>query len=209
MVQVFLGVVLGQAFLRYGQAVANGFDQRYRTGILGLIFVFTMALGSWMALARRVAAVPYDSTSLAGAIRFYADVAAVCTYAVMLVSLQPTVATSSGDSARIELFVWCVPVVYLSYLAASLARRRQVAVLAGLNAPLSAVGRPLRAGTFAGSAALVATAYSVLTSTLPSGHATTLVDQITLSFLILMSIAYRIRRRLPTVPEPPSLVLVD
>lgn len=125
MIQVLLGAVLGPALLRYGNVLGTALQPNSRTAAFGLAVVFFLSTSSWIVLARRVSELPYSTESLSGRLRFYADVAAVGLYAILLVTLEPII-PAYGES-RIAAHFWVYVGVFGMYSIASFARQRQAA----------------------------------------------------------------------------------
>ena len=180
-VQVLLGVVLGQAVLRYGPVLADALDHRNRIEALAIASVFVLSLSSWLALTRRVSELPYSDRMLAGKIRFFADVGAVCVYAFLLLSVQEVTSPPRYGSGHLTTYMWSYATVFACYTTASFARVGQAAM-----APVQGSSRPprlWRAAITTGVMVVVATTYNVTVSRLSTGG----VEHLNLGALLLVT----------------------
>lgn len=199
MVQVLLGVVLGQAFIRNSQVVIAPFDAQNRTAALGLAVVFYLGLSSWLTLARVVSEVPYNVDVLSGRIRFYSDVLAVILYAYLLVSLEPlSNATLGHGTGSITGHLVGYPLVFAAYTAASLARKHQEQqeLTLGLRTRLGKRRPdPALAARSVGVLLAIVALYPILAASVaPSPEGRLIMNQVSLLVVLAFLIFYRVVR---------------
>lgn len=188
MVQVLLGAVLGPALLRYGSVLSTAFEPQSRTAALGFVTVFFLATSSWIVLARRVSELPYSTETLSGRVRFYADVAAVGLYAILLVTLEPATRPPDYGASPLSAHFWVYVAVFAMYSVASFARRRQAAQQSAHL--VQTVPRPWRAVAVTIALFIVASVY-----TAGAGHWQSVplerFNQLSLGAVLLVIVIFR------------------
>lgn len=204
MVQVLLGVVLGQAFLKYENVILTATAADSRTATLALVLVFFIALSSWIALSRRVSEAPYDPDGLAGKVRFYSDVAAVCLYAYLLIQVRRVSEPPHFGAGSLTDFWWGCAAVFACYAVASFARGNQIRAL--IAAGSTRAPRPWRAVSVSVFFIVVASCYKVVeVKDLLAGHRQGL-NQILLLGALAMAALYRLILPWRTAKRRPKAV---